>query len=75
VKQYYEENNLIFPLKDRLLADKSIEYIFARAEKTEVDAPAEVKQTSAPDEKGGEKAPAKPKKAKAKAATPEDPQG
>jgi len=76
VKQYYEENNLIFPLKDRLLADKSIEYIYARAEKTEVDAPDEVKQTASADEKKSEKekAPAKPKKAKAKAAKTEDPQ-
>ena len=76
VKQYYEENNLIFPLKDRLLADKSIEYIFARADKTEVDAPAEVKESSALDEKEGEKdkASAKPKKAKAKAAKTEEPQ-
>ena len=66
VKQYYEEHNLIFPLKDRLLADKSIEYIYARAEKNEVDAPAEVKETSTSDEKKGEKnATAKPKKAKA----------
>jgi len=72
VKQYYEENNLIFPLKDRLLADKSIEYIYARAEKTEVDAPAEVKETPSADEK--DNAQAKPKKAKAKAAKTEDPQ-
>jgi trigger factor len=69
VKQYYEENNLIFPLKDRLLADKSIEYIYARAEKTEVDGPAEVKETGPADEKKGT---AKPKKAKA--AKTEDPQ-
>lgn len=73
VKQYYEENNLIFPLKDRLLADKSIEYIYSRAEKTEVDAPAEVKETDAADDKDGKKkATAKPKKAKA--AKTEDPQ-
>ncbi|MDO9632268.1 MAG: trigger factor, partial [Humidesulfovibrio sp.] len=72
VKQYYEENNLIFPLKDRLLADKSIEYIYARAEKTEVDAPAEVKETPSADEK--DNASAKPKKPKAKAAKTEDPQ-
>ncbi|OGR36904.1 MAG: trigger factor [Desulfovibrionales bacterium GWA2_65_9] len=72
VKQYYEENNLIFPLKDRLLADKSIEYIYERAVKNEVDAPAEVKETSTSDEKKGEKsAAAKPKKAKA--AKTEDP--
>ncbi|MDQ7834559.1 MAG: trigger factor [Humidesulfovibrio sp.] len=72
VKQYYEENNLIFPLKDRLLADKSIEYIYTRAEKNEVEA-SEVKQSSAADEKDGEKAAAKPKKAKAKTAKTEAP--
>ncbi|HWR03404.1 MAG TPA: trigger factor [Humidesulfovibrio sp.] len=58
VKQYYEENNLIFPLKDRLLADKAIELIYARAAKTEVD------PVAAPEEK--EAAPAKPKKPRAK---------
>ena len=62
VKQYYEENNLIFPLKDRLLADKAIELIYARAAKTEVE-PAESKA-----EESGEKAPAKPKKPRAKKA-------
>ena len=71
VKQYYEENNLIFPLKDRLLGDKAMEYIYSRAEKTEVAA-AEVKETAAADEKA--KKPAKPKKAKAKTAEPEAPQ-
>lgn len=60
VKQYYEENNLIFPLKDRLLADKAIELIYARAAKTEVAA-------AAPVEAEGE-APAKPKKPRAKKA-------
>ncbi|MDO9083515.1 MAG: trigger factor [Humidesulfovibrio sp.] len=72
VKQYYEENNLIFPLKDRLLGDKAMEYIYARAEKTEVDAPAEVKQTPSADEKA--KTPAKPKKPRAKAAETDTPQ-
>jgi len=63
VKQYYEENNLIFPLKDRLMADKAIELIYARAAKTEID-PIPVA------DKDGEKkeaAPAKPKKPRAKA--------
>jgi trigger factor len=59
VKQYYEENNLIFPLKDRLLADKAIELIYARAAKTEVPA--------AEGDKAAE-APAKPKKPRAKKA-------
>ena len=59
VKQYYEENNLIFPLKDRLLADKAIELVYARAAKTEVAASADDKT---------EEAPAKPKKPRAKKA-------
>lgn len=59
VKQYYEENNLIFPLKDRLLADKAIELVYARAAKTEVAASVEEK---------AEEAPAKPKKPRAKKA-------
>jgi len=69
VKQYYEENNLVFPLKDRLMADKAIELIYARAAKTETDpVPA--------GEDAGEKkeaAPAKPKKPRAKAAKTEAP--
>lgn len=59
VKQYYEENNLIFPLKDRLLADKAIELVYARAAKTEVAASAEEKS---------DETPAKPKKPRAKKA-------
>lgn len=59
VKQYYEEHNLIFPLKDRLLADKAMELIYARAAKTEVE------PAAAPAE-GEEKAPAKPKRSRAK---------
>jgi trigger factor len=61
VKQYYEEHNLIFPLKDRLLADKAIELIYARAAKTEVE-------PAAPVEEGKEEAPAKPKRTRAKKA-------
>lgn len=37
VKQYYEENNLIFPLKDRLLADKAMEIIYGQAKKIEIE--------------------------------------
>ena len=59
VKQYYEENNLIFPLKDRLLADKAIELVYARAAKTEVAAGTEEKS---------DETPAKPKKPRAKKA-------
>jgi trigger factor len=80
VKQYYEENNLIFPLKDRLLADKSIELIYARAAKTEVepaetpaeDAPkakakkAAKPKTEKPEGEAEEKKEAKPKKPRAK---------
>ncbi|OIO01315.1 MAG: trigger factor [Desulfovibrionaceae bacterium CG1_02_65_16] len=62
VKQYYEEHNLIFPLKDRLLADKAIELIYARAAKTEVE-PAEAKAEGPDTEKA-----AKPKKPRAKKA-------
>lgn len=36
LKQYYEENNLIVPLKDRLLADKAMELIYESAEIKEV---------------------------------------
>lgn len=61
VKQYYEENNLIFPLKDRILADKAIELVYARAAKTEVAA-APVEQEKK------EEAPAKPKRTRAKKA-------
>ncbi|SNR61147.1 trigger factor [Humidesulfovibrio mexicanus] len=65
VKQYYEENNLIFPLKDRILADKAIELVYARAAKTEVAA-------AAAEEKK-EEAPAKPKRTRAKKAeTPKE---
>ncbi|MDP2848055.1 MAG: trigger factor [Humidesulfovibrio sp.] len=59
VKQYYEENNLIYPLKDRLLADKAIELVYARAAKTEVAAAAPVDDESA-------ETTAKPKKPRAK---------
>lgn len=59
VKQYYEENNLIFPLKDRLLADKAIELVYARAAKTEVAASTEEKS---------DETLAKPKKPRAKKA-------
>lgn len=70
LKQYYEENNLIFPLKDRLLADKAIELVFERANKIEVAAkPAE---GDAAEAVNGEAA-AKPKKTRAKAAKAEAP--
>ncbi|WP_432736079.1 trigger factor [Maridesulfovibrio sp. FT414] len=37
VKSYYEEHNLIVPLKDRLLADKAAEFIYENADVTEID--------------------------------------
>ncbi|WP_320169895.1 trigger factor [Maridesulfovibrio sp.] len=37
VKSYYEENNLLIPLKDRLLADKAAEFIYENADVTEID--------------------------------------
>ncbi len=37
VKSYYEENNLLVPLKDRLLADKAAEFIYENADITEID--------------------------------------
>nr|WP_287410164.1 trigger factor [Pseudodesulfovibrio sp.] len=48
LKKYYEDNNLIVPLKDRLLCDKASELIYDAAE---------VKMIAAPTE--GKKAPAK----------------
>jgi trigger factor len=62
LKQYYEENNLIFPLKDRLLADKAIELIFERANKVE-PAPKPADDGEAKDDEAA----AKSKKARAKA--------
>lgn len=32
IKQYYEEHNLLIPLKDRLLADKASDLIYAKAD-------------------------------------------
>lgn len=63
VRRYYEEHNLMFALKDRLLADKAVEKVYASAKVTEV-APA------APAQEGGEAKPAR--KAPAKKAAPKD---
>jgi trigger factor len=38
LRSYYEENNLMFALKDRLLADKAMEFIYAKAKVTEIPA-------------------------------------
>jgi len=39
LKKYYEDNNLIMPLKDRLLCDKASELIYDSAEVKEIDPP------------------------------------
>lgn len=62
VRRFYEDNNLMFALKDRLLCDKAVEVIYSRAKITEVE-------PKAGDAEAAEK-PAKkaaPKKAEAKA--------
>lgn len=72
VRRYYEENNLMFALKDRLLADMAVESIYAVAKVTEVE-PAQPVDADASADAGDEpkkKAPAKkaaPKKTAAKA--------
>jgi trigger factor len=38
IKRYYEENNLLVPLRDRLLADKAVEAVYAKAAVTQVPA-------------------------------------
>lgn len=40
LKKYYEDNNLIVPLKDRLLCDKASELIYDAAEVKEIEPPA-----------------------------------
>ena len=39
MKQYYEENNLMFAVQDSLLADKAADVLYEKAELTEVEAP------------------------------------
>ena len=74
LKQYYEEHGLIVPLRDRLLADKAMEFIFENAKVIEVDAPAaeeeggEEADAKAPAKKAAAKAPAKKAPAKKPAA-------
>ena len=41
LKKYYEDNNLIVPLKDRLLCDKASELIYDAAEVKEIEPPTE----------------------------------
>lgn len=60
LKKYYEDNNLIVPLKDRLLCDKASELIYDAAKVVEIDPPAVAKA----DDKPAKKAPAKKAAAK-----------
>lgn len=46
LRSYYEEHNLMFALKDRLLADKAMEFIWAKAQVREIP-PAEWKARDA----------------------------
>ena len=56
LKKYYEDNNLIVPLKDRLLCDKASELIYDAAEIKEIDPPA---ADAKPAKKAAEKLAAK----------------
>ncbi|GAB7023979.1 trigger factor [Salidesulfovibrio brasiliensis] len=60
LKKYYEDNNLIMPLKDRIMCDKAMESIYDRAEVTEVEPAAAEGEKKAP----AKKAPAKKAAAK-----------
>ncbi len=53
LKKYYEDNNLIVPLKDRLMCDKASELIYDAAEVKEIEPPTDGKKPAA------KKAPAK----------------
>ncbi len=66
LKQYYEENNLIVPLKDRLLADRAMELIYESAEVKEV-AVGEEAAKKAPAKKAADKKAAPKKTADKKA--------
>jgi trigger factor len=59
LKKYYEDNNLIHPLKDRILCDKAMEVIYDNSEVTEVEPKVEGEE-----EKPAKKAPAKKTAAK-----------
>ncbi|NLV95760.1 MAG: trigger factor [Desulfovibrionales bacterium] len=39
IKDYYEQHNLMIPLKDRVLADKAMDAIYAHAQVTKIPAP------------------------------------
>ncbi len=61
LKRYYEEHNLLVPLKDRILADKAMDLVYDKAQVTKV-APGDKKD--APEKAAPKKA--APKKAEAK---------
>ncbi len=62
VRRFYEDNNLMFALKDRLTCDKAVDLVYARATVEEVD--------REEPEKGKQPEPDKPKKETAKKAAP-----
>ncbi len=66
LKQYYEEKGLIVPLRDRLLADKAMEFIYSNAEINKVPA-ADTKKT---EEKIEKKTKKKNQASKSQKATP-----
>ena len=55
LRSYYEEHNLMFALKDRLLADKAMEFVWSKANVREVPAE-EWKARDAAEKSGGESA-------------------
>ena len=71
LKKYYEDNNLIVPLKDRLLCDKASELIYDAAEVREIDPPTSETPKQAPAKKAAaKKTPAKKDEAKKGEAKP-----
>ncbi|MBI9080652.1 MAG: trigger factor [Pseudodesulfovibrio sp.] len=67
LKKYYEDNNLIVPLKDRLLCDKASELIYDAANIKEIEPPSEGKKPakkSVDKKAAAKKAPAKKAPAK-----------
>ena len=66
LKKYYEDNNLIMPLKDRLMCDKASELIYDAADVKEIEPPSEGKKPA--KKAAAKKAPAKKAPAKKAAA-------
>jgi len=74
LKKYYEDNNLVVPLKDRLMCDKASELIYDAADVKEIEPPSEGKKPA--KKAAAKKAPAKKaaaKKAPAKKAAAKKP--